>query len=176
VACSISQVAARFGLSRSTLLYYDRIGLLTPSSRSPANYREYSQSDLERMERIAVYREAGLSLRVIAEILEGRHASSVPILEGRLGQINGEIRHLREQQKVLLSLLKNKSAWKKTRVMTKKRWVAILAASGMDEAGMRRWHVQFEGSAPEAHQDFLESLGIPAGEVSAIRAWSRIKK
>ena len=45
--------------------------------------------------------------------------------------------------------------------MTKKNWVSILAATGMDEADMRRWHVEFERAASEAHQDFLESLGIP---------------
>ena len=47
---TISQVASRFGLSRSTLLYYDTIGLLSPSLRSRANYRLYSPADVERKE------------------------------------------------------------------------------------------------------------------------------
>jgi len=33
--------------------------------------------------------------------------------------------------------------------------------------------VEFERAAPEAHADFLESLGLDAGEVEAIRASSR---
>ena len=49
---TISQLARRFGLSRSTLLYYDSIGLLSPSARSDANYRLYSRNDIERMERV----------------------------------------------------------------------------------------------------------------------------
>jgi len=36
-----SQLAGRFGLSRSTLLYYDSIGLLSPSERTASNYRLY---------------------------------------------------------------------------------------------------------------------------------------
>ncbi|MCP3961623.1 MAG: MerR family transcriptional regulator, partial [bacterium] len=60
---TISQVAARFGLSRSTLLYYDSIGLLSPSLRSRANYRLYSPADVERMELIDLYRQAGLALK-----------------------------------------------------------------------------------------------------------------
>lgn len=44
----IGELAALGGLSRSTLLYYDRIGLLSPSGRSEANYRLYSAEDRER--------------------------------------------------------------------------------------------------------------------------------
>jgi hypothetical protein len=40
---------------------------------------------------------------------------------------------------------------------------------------MRRWHVEFERMAPEAHRDFLESLGIPAGEIRSIRRLSRLQ-
>ena len=71
MAVSIGRLAQRFGLSRSTLLYYDSIGLLTPSERTPANYRIYSDKDIRRMEQIAVYREAGLPLQTIGAMLDG---------------------------------------------------------------------------------------------------------
>lgn len=48
----ITELGKRFGLSRSTLLYYDRIGLLQPSGRTEAGYREYTRSDADRLERI----------------------------------------------------------------------------------------------------------------------------
>ncbi|MFO0552482.1 MAG: hypothetical protein U0271_29100 [Polyangiaceae bacterium] len=38
---------------------------------------------------------------------------------------------------------------------------------------MHRWHVEFERLSPEAHRDFLESLGLPHAEVARIRDWSR---
>ncbi len=41
---TIGRLARRFGLSRSTLLYYDSIGLLSPSTRSAKDYRLYLQS------------------------------------------------------------------------------------------------------------------------------------
>ena len=166
---SIGRLAKRFGLSRSTLLYYDSIGLLKPSERTPANYRIYSDKDIRRMEQIAVYREAGLPLQAIGTMLDGRTGTSVAILEDRLVQINADVRRLREQQQVLVKLLKNRSALRKSRVMTKQRWVALLAATGMNDDDMRRWHVEFERMAPEAHQDFLESLGIPNKEIRTIR-------
>ncbi|MEN8133472.1 MAG: MerR family DNA-binding transcriptional regulator [Pseudomonadota bacterium] len=76
---TIGQIGKRFGISRSTLLYYDAIGLLRPSGRSTANYRLYTEDD------------------------------------------------------------------------------------------MLRWHTEFERLSPEAHQDFLEALGLPETEIRDIR-------
>ncbi|MEW8208138.1 MAG: MerR family DNA-binding transcriptional regulator, partial [Candidatus Thiodiazotropha taylori] len=36
---TVGQVAKRYQLSRSTLLYYDNKGVLKPSGRNHANYR-----------------------------------------------------------------------------------------------------------------------------------------
>jgi len=172
MSLSIGRLAKRFGLSRSTLLYYDAIGLLTPSGRTTANYRIYADKDIRRLEQIAVYREAGLPLQAIGAMLDGRVGASAAILEDRLVQINGEIQRLREQQQILVNLLKNRQGLRKSRVMTKERWVSLLAATGMKDEDMHRWHVEFERMAPEAHQDFLESLGIPGQEIRAIRKWA----
>ena len=57
--------------------------------------------------------------------------------------------------------------------MTKETWISILRASGLDDDGMRNWHVEFEKASPEAHQDFLESIGIEAEEIELIRGWSK---
>ena len=44
---------------------------------------------------------------------------------------------------------------------------------GLNEKAMARWHHQFETRHPEAHQSFLEWLGIGTNEVSQIRQMSR---
>jgi hypothetical protein len=49
---TIGQLARKHGLSRSTLLYYDRIGLLSPTSRSAAGYRRYGPTEVDRLTRI----------------------------------------------------------------------------------------------------------------------------
>ena len=72
---TIGALIKRFKLSRSTLLYYDKIGLLTPSARSDAGYRLYTDNDLKRMEQIALYKEAGLALEAIAQLLGGEPAA-----------------------------------------------------------------------------------------------------
>ena len=170
---TIGQVAKKYSLSRSTLIYYDSIGVLTPSGRSESNYRLYSEDDLKKMDRIQLFRSAGLSLDSIELLLEKENSDLDSTLEGRLLTINSEIQKLRNQQKVILNILENETLARDSRLITKEVWVSILKAAGLDDAGMKNWHIEFERASPEAHQDFLESLGIEKYEVTAIRNWSK---
>jgi DNA-binding transcriptional MerR regulator len=65
---TVGKLAKEFGLSRTTLLYYDEIGLLVPTERSASNYRLYSESDRTRLANICRFRETGLSLLEIKRI------------------------------------------------------------------------------------------------------------
>lgn len=170
---TIRVLANKFRLSRSTLIYYDRIGLLKPSTRSEAGYRLYTASDVARLERLSLYREAGLPLKAIRPLLDAPADRSREALTARLGQINNEIHALREQQRVIVQLLGDTSFARDARALDKESWIALLRATGLNESDMDRWHQEFERRAPEAHHDFLESLGIPPEEVELIRQWSR---
>ena len=170
---TVGYIAKRFSLSRSTLLYYDKQGLLKPSARTQANYRLYSESDVARLERILLFRNAGLSLIEISKIIDKGTDLVEDQLERRLFSINKEIHSLRKQQKVIINLLKTQGRIDDTKIITIDKWVSILSSSGLDEEGMREWHKAFEKSSPEAHQDFLESLGIPHNEIIDIRNQSK---
>src|SRR5437667_9100605 len=68
---TIEQVATRTGLTKRTLRYYEEVGLLPPTDRTEGNYRRYSGSDIERLERIKKLRDLlGFSLSDIRELLE----------------------------------------------------------------------------------------------------------
>src|SRR5687768_12912826 len=69
---TVSQVARLAHVTVRTLHHYDEIGLLTPSDRSDAGYRRYSDHDLERLQQVLFYRELGFPLDQIAVILDGR--------------------------------------------------------------------------------------------------------
>ncbi|MCP4150845.1 MAG: hypothetical protein GY757_24070 [bacterium] len=88
-------------------------------------------------------------------------------------KIDETMSNLRNQQKVIVALLKKKTKMITTRSMNEEQWEGLLKASGFDEAGMRKWHVEFERMSPQAHQDFLESLGIEEEELKQIRRKSR---
>ena len=166
---TIGDLVKQFEISRTTLLYYDRIDLLKPSVRSEAGYRLYSESDIERMKTIKTYRDAGLSLEDIKNCLPLNEDEHIRTLEKHLSTLNKEINQLHSRQQMILALLKKQGLEKNTRVLNKAQWIEILRASGMSEEDMLRWHQEFEASAPEAHQDFLEALGIPVDEIERIR-------
>jgi MerR family transcriptional regulator, thiopeptide resistance regulator len=166
---TITALARRFGLARSTLLHYDRIGLLRPPGRSGAGYRCYGEAEVLRLERIRGYREAGLALETIQRILDAPGFQPAEALQARLLELDREIRALRGQQAVIARLLGRPELLAGTGPMDKATWVELLRASGMDEAAMDRWHADFERLSPERHQRFLEALGMGRGEVEAVR-------
>jgi hypothetical protein len=100
----------------------------------------------------------------------------LPLLEKRLDVLNVEIRSLRNQQHFIVKLLKSDRALSRIRVMDKDSWVKLLETAGLDESARSKWHTEFERLAPDAHQNFLESLGIPEKEVTLIRKASRIRR
>ncbi|HWR36623.1 MAG TPA: MerR family transcriptional regulator [Clostridia bacterium] len=173
---TVSQLARSCGLSRTTVLYYESIGLLVPAFRSNGNYRKYSERELERLRQICAYRNAGLKLDDIRTLLDSHINDASAVLKRRLVELDKEIEALREHQTAILRLLKaDESLWR-TDVITKEKWVSIMRAAGFSDDDMHRWHVQFEQNAPEEHQEFLEYLHIPVDEIRSIREWSRGQK
>jgi DNA-binding transcriptional MerR regulator len=68
---TIEQVAARTGLTKRTLRYYEEVGLLPPTDRTEGNYRRYTGGDIQRLENIKKLRDLlGFSLADIREIME----------------------------------------------------------------------------------------------------------
>jgi DNA-binding transcriptional MerR regulator len=170
---SISKLAGACGLSRSTLLYYDRIGLLRPSGRTASGYRFYVEADRTRLERIRQFREAGLTLKEIRTVLSSGGKPGTKLLEKHLRATADSVVRLKDQQRVLAGMLRRVASGKRPTTVDTQLWVEMLEAAGMDGAARKRWHSEFEHRAPEGHREFLLSLGIPAGVVARIRSWSR---
>lgn len=66
---TVSEVSKLSGVSVRTLHHYDALGLLSPSHRSDAGYRLYEEPDLLRLQQILFFRELGLSLERIHDVL-----------------------------------------------------------------------------------------------------------
>ncbi len=170
---TISALARRFGLARSTLLHYDKLGLLLPAGRSRADYRYYGEAEVVRLGWICTYRRAGLSLEAIARVLGAPDTAAKQALEQRLEEVDLELARLRDQQRVIADLLQRPELLERRGVLDKATWVELLRASGMSEEAMDRWHGEFERSDPERHQRFLEALGLGAAEIQRIRGGAR---
>jgi len=169
---TISKLAKRFGLSRATILYYEREGLLKPASRAANGYRWYGAAEIERLKQIVGFRSFGVSVRDIRELLtQSSEQVHEQILRKRFGQLDTEIQQLRRQQQDLVALLEQSQILPQP-PMNKERWTDIMRAAGMNDEDMHNWHHEFEAREPLAHQEFLESLKLGRTEISRIRKWS----
>jgi DNA-binding transcriptional MerR regulator len=172
---TIGRLAARFGLSRSTLLYYDRIGLLQPSGRSEAGYRRYTELDAAELARICLYRQTGLSLERIRALRGGEAAQgeTAAALEEQLRRIAGQMGDLRRRQQLIVKLIDKPRLLEEQSPMNRERWTRLLRAAGFSEEALLEWHADFERSEPGEHQRFLEFLNIPDADISQIRETAR---
>ena len=170
---TISQIAKKFNLSRTTLLYYESINLFEPSEVSDNNYRLYSEKDCVLLNKICMFRDMGIPLKKIKIIIENDSDKTSKILEEQLSTLNKQIIQLRNQQNTILKLLQNETLRKSVFPITKKDWINILSSTGLSDEDMENWHREFEHNSPEGHQNFLESLGINPSEIQNIRKRSK---
>lgn len=161
---TIGRLAALCGLSRSTLLYYDSIGLLRPSGRTGSGYRLYSEADKSRLERALAFRALGLALERIAALLDLPDESPSAALLRRVFEINGQIAELRAQQRGILDLLEEDGSLKAgtAGLLSMK---ALGAEAGVHEGNYREVHAAFESASPEEHRRLLALLGFGPSEI-----------
>lgn len=171
---TITRLAREFALSRSTLLYYDRIGLLCPEERSEAGYRLYSERQVEKLRQICAYRATGLPLKEIARLLSGRRPAGTPEpLRQRLAEVSRTITGLRKQQQLIVAMLSGQSAADAAPLCDRQTLTAILRQTGLTDADLQRFHAHFEHSAPAAHRDLLSLLGFSPDEIDSLRQYFR---
>jgi MerR family transcriptional regulator, repressor of the yfmOP operon len=78
----IGEAAARAAVSPRTLRYYEELGLLSPSGRSPGGDRRYSEADVERLLRIRELKDLmGFDLDQIRAVIGA---------EARLGELRAQ--------------------------------------------------------------------------------------
>lgn len=66
---TIRKLGQLAGISTRTLRYYDEIGILKPARINSSGYRIYGQNEVDRLQQILFYRELGVSLESIKEII-----------------------------------------------------------------------------------------------------------
>ncbi len=106
---TISQVAKRGGVNIQTIRYYERQGLLAPTSRTEAAYRIFSAESVRRIHFIKRAQELGFSLKEIKELLSLRidaHTTQADIrkrTQAKIADVKHKILHL---QAIHASLLR----------------------------------------------------------------------
>jgi DNA-binding transcriptional MerR regulator len=88
---TVGALAARTGLTVRTLHHYDAIGLLSPSGRTEAGYRLYSDDDIRRLQHIVLLRGIGLPLSSVAAALSSGGEDLLLLLEQHAGEMRSRV-------------------------------------------------------------------------------------
>ncbi|MBY0240991.1 MAG: MerR family transcriptional regulator [Burkholderiaceae bacterium] len=91
MALKIGELARRTGLTVRALHHYDAIGLLTPSARSDAGYRLYSDADVARLHQIQALRSFGLALADVGTYLSRPDLSLQSVVAQQIAMLTREI-------------------------------------------------------------------------------------
>lgn len=90
---NIKKVSELTGISADTIRYYERIGLIPLVARSAAGIRDFSERDIQVLEFVRCYRNAGVGVEPLIEYIE--------LLEQGDKTIPARIELLTEQLEVL---------------------------------------------------------------------------
>lgn len=140
----ISELAQMLGLSRTTLLYYEKLGLIC-GQRLSNGYRTYSDMDLQRLRLIQQLHSGGLTLKECKACLEAKVERAV-LLE-RLEHLDQEIAQKQQSRDLLAALL--------------------------GEASLNQWHETLDKLAPDAHIDWLIKQGFSETDAQRLRWLSK---
>ncbi|SEE88038.1 DNA-binding transcriptional regulator, MerR family [Jiangella alba] len=92
---TVAATAALTGVTVRTLHHWDAVGLVSPSGRTTRGYRLYSAAAVARIHRVLMYRELGLRLDRIAELLDGPAPDPAAPLREQREQLLARIDRLR---------------------------------------------------------------------------------
>jgi DNA-binding transcriptional MerR regulator len=160
----IRELAGKYHLTRTSLLHYDSIDLLSPSERTDAGYRLYSEEDEKRLQRILLFRSMGIPLEEVKQLIERDESRLAIALFSRLNDLNCEIGELKKQQQNIISLLKEVKVIEEHFSRETQDVSLFPLLNGVDPA---EWHKQFEEMSPDLHREFLEVLNSITEETKA---------
>lgn len=86
----VRELAEMAGVSARTLRWYDRIGLLRPCRVGENGYRFYSSAEVDRLQHILFYRELGLELKQIGELLDDPQFDRMTALREHLAALESQ--------------------------------------------------------------------------------------
>jgi DNA-binding transcriptional MerR regulator len=109
---TVQKLGKLAGISTRTLRYYDEIGILKPARINSSGYRIYGQEEVDCLQQILFYREMGLELSVIKEILESKGFDEIRALGNHLDSLLTK----RNQLNLLIENVNKTIAYKKGRI------------------------------------------------------------
>lgn len=166
----IGDVARRSGVSARMLRHYDSLGLVRPTGRTGAGYREYSSEDIRRIFHIESLRSLGLSLREVRRALDDPGFTPSELVDDLIRQTRKRIAGETE----LLTRLRRIDAAEPADWQDVLQVVALLHALGSESAGKRQRAAlsSVEGVAVPVEALVEAALSEPDPNVAGALRWA----
>lgn len=106
----IGELADRLGVTTKSIRFYESIGLMPDPARTASGYRDYAQTDADRLTFIKTAQRLGLSLDEISEIIAFRDRGQRPcgyvadVLDRQVADLDRRIREMRSLRDELKGL------------------------------------------------------------------------
>jgi DNA-binding transcriptional MerR regulator len=104
----IGEIARRTGMAASAIRFYEERGLLVSVGRGSNGYRDYSEEDVERLERIKIGKALGFSIEDMGNFFSGGDNISKPdmlrSLDLRMAEVDQMVKMLNAQRRDLQAL------------------------------------------------------------------------
>lgn len=153
---SIKELSELAGVSPRTLRYYGEIELLLPFRTNEAGYRFYGEKEVEIMQQILFYRERGLGLEQIKNIL---YQNDFDILSALYSHLN-ELENQKERLDSLITTVKK----------------TILAKKGEEEmSDKERFEIFKENMLQKNEDKYGQEVRTKYGDTSMEQANEKIR-
>jgi len=129
MAYTVKQVAALSGVSVRTLHFYDETGLLKPAYVGTNGYRFYEEPQLLTLQQILFYRELGLELKQIKQVLGRAEFEKVAALQSHRQVLEEKLTRTRS---LLGTIDKTIADLKGRKMTTEEMFVGFSVAAGKD--------------------------------------------
>ena len=103
----IGELAQHLGLNPRTIRFYEASGVLPEPDRTPSGYRDYDESDVERLQFVRLAQSLGLTLDEISEVLAFRDRGEAPcgyvaqVIRDKAAEIDHQIEQLQRLRREL---------------------------------------------------------------------------
>lgn len=100
----IKEVEARVGMTRANIRYYEKEGLLKTTVRNENNYREYTEEDIEQLQKIKILRLLGIAPADI-KLLNADAISMEEIMRKRVEELEREAKQIQDIHRICETII-----------------------------------------------------------------------
>ncbi len=153
---SVKQLADSAKVSIRTLHYYDEIGLLKPRFKAQNNYRFYGDIEALRLQQILIYREMGMELRQIKEILDAPDFDLVKALEEHQARIKENIERQEMLFAAITSSIEKIKRKEKMEISKLYEWNSEIKNAGYIEWLKEKYSSKYDAAIEHANKAFTK--------------------